>query len=61
MTKIYWAIIYFMCKVLHEEVYQAQMDFAVIIILGILVVLGWPTITAHVSTFHHHADEDEEE
>ncbi len=48
----------FMCKLLHEQPYQAKMDLGCLVVLFVGIILGWPIIKMQLATFR--VDEDEE-
>lgn len=61
---MYDAMIAWMCRVFHEQPYQAQMDFAIVALLAVvLAVLGppviFPVVVAHLRTLGSEQPEEE--
>jgi len=51
-------MIAWMCRIFHEEPYQAKMDLTALIFVGVILYLGRHIIIAHIRTFHSE-DNDE--
>jgi hypothetical protein len=49
-------VIPWMCRVLHEEPYQAHMDLGCIAVAVVILIMGWPIIVAHLRTLHREGE-----